>query len=1150
MASSKEQRSLDATTTLADLVDHVADLVRNTDQLDLDQLCDRYPEYADELKRLVPAVLAMDAFGGDSNDDDDLPVPRNLGGFRLLRRIGRGGMGVVYLAHQPDLDRNVAIKVLPFAALLDKRQLDRFKLEARAAAMLKHPNIVGVFTFGSENGVHYYVMEYVEGLTLAEVVPAGIVSESDLSPEKQSQFDTQPVANLLTEDDSSSFYRSVARLGVDLARALNYAHRHGVIHRDIKPSNVMLDSDSEVKITDFGLARIHSGCDLTMSGDALGTLRYMSPEQLSDKGVVDGRTDVYSLGLTLYEVVTGRPAFGSVNRNESRSELLQLVLDSEPTEIWKLNKNVPLPLATVIHKAAAKVIDLRYQTAADLADDLQRFLDQRPVLARRPTLLQKSWSWIRRNRLTATAGAVALAALLTLAIVGPIVALRLASALKAEQSLSQELTEEQKQLNGLIYCQEVRDAIEAARLGNFRQAKVAIRKYDPSERPDAAGTEKPGWEFAYLRSLVDASQQRQFDSSWVDIMDVATSNDGKFIAYGNWMGDLFIRRTSDRVVVHKTKIREGSVAPVSDIQFSPDGRYLVVVAANDAVLWRTSNWTRVDIPSDKERSSLVPRPHYKSAQFGVVNDELLLFVGETRANYRTDLLAQVRVLRIDDGNPQPVSTIDDINGSANSIILVDSTLYVTDRAGQIRRWLLPEFKEQDPIEIDGESHLYVKKLIRHPTSSRWLFASTTNFLPECSESTLFMVDTTGKDPHQVIQRRRQLLGALAFHPIDQRLVAGYADGQVWSWKLPGFEKIQEDTTSEFAIDRQVRAHLSAVHDLEFTPDGTLYSVGVDGTVQTPWKKSKSELAYASRLDTHGFLTDMCWIDNQRIVASYVGREFALRLWDAVDGSVTLKQELPGEQMFVNHFIPFPDGKRVAYAAFSYPRKNKQTVGVWDLESGEIQLLATADKGVNGSVALTNDQSILIATIGKKIISFDAESLREKQSHAIAAPYFARIHPTRDLMVLFLESGNNFARLWDLQQSKVVRTLDWGRPICRDITFSPDGQDLIAVMGVSTAVWRDWENSAKPDSDMPSNGMAVWDITTSGDGQRLLISGMDSTVGLRSTVSGNELMTIRTHAEWNYAARFSPDGQTLAYGGGKGTPFGSIFLIHAPKDANK
>jgi serine/threonine protein kinase len=353
-----------------------------------------------------------------------------LGDFRIVREIGRGGMGVVYEAEQVSLDRRVAVKVLPFAATLDVKQLMRFQNEARAAAYLHHQHIVPVYFVGCERGVHFYAMQFIDGRSLAAVVaelrrlrghaepepPAPVSETADVSHDKPvppaeiatplvSQPETGHLAGLVTESaphDGLSF-DTVSRLGIQAAEALEYAHQLGIIHRDIKPANLLVDRRGNLWITDFGLAHCQTQAGLTMTGDLMGTLRYMSPEQVQGKrGLLDHRTDIYSLGVTLYELLTMEPAFAG----EDRNDVLRRIAQEEPRPPRKVRSAIPAELETIVGKAMEKNPTERYATAQELADDLGRFLKDEPIRARRPTLLQRARKWRRRHKAVVWAAAV------------------------------------------------------------------------------------------------------------------------------------------------------------------------------------------------------------------------------------------------------------------------------------------------------------------------------------------------------------------------------------------------------------------------------------------------------------------------------------------------------------------------------------------------------------------------------------------------------------------------------------------------------------------------------------------------------------------------------------------------------------------------
>ncbi len=417
----------------------------------------------DFLQNVAPQLSRED----DSSARDSHAIPdlhAAIGDFRIIREIGRGGMGVVYEAEQLSLSRRVALKVLPFAAMLNPRQLQRFKNEALAAAQLDHPHIVDVFGVGCDRGVHYYAMRYIDGHTLAEVVRQlrAARSTSDLPDSKpasrsagrhqpraeqgdalvaeqpQSERHTQPITSISTNGSAAEprFFRVLARLAADLAGALEHAHEHGVVHRDIKPSNLILDHQGKPWVTDFGLAQIETNQTLTISGDLIGTLRYMSPEQLLARRVsIDHRTDIYSLGVSIYELITLQPAFSG----DDRQELLRQISFDEPPAARSINPAAPVELETILLKSMAKNPADRYASAGDMRDDLKRFLADQPILAKRPSWIDRASKWSRRHRWAVVWAVVALG---LISLISSIATLRMAGLLKRAEVAEDHLRDE------------------------------------------------------------------------------------------------------------------------------------------------------------------------------------------------------------------------------------------------------------------------------------------------------------------------------------------------------------------------------------------------------------------------------------------------------------------------------------------------------------------------------------------------------------------------------------------------------------------------------------------------------------------------------------------------------------------------------------
>jgi tetratricopeptide (TPR) repeat protein len=414
------------------LVEELTAKLQAGELIDVESFLQAHPEDAEQLRRLLPALLLLaevSRSGSGSAPGAAAGVELGeLGDFRLIREVGRGGMGIVYEAEQLSLGRRVALKVLPFAATMDARHLQRFQNEARAAAGLHHTNIVPVHAVGQERGVHYYAMQFIDGCTLAQVIatarfgPSGSDSMALTGPYTPSPAGAEPAVDTVEPAAAGwrtqrshtppEHFRTAARLGVQAAEALEHAHQLGIVHRDVKPANLLVDAAGTLWVTDFGLAQVQSDAKLTLTGDLVGTLRYMSPEQaLAKRVVIDHRTDVYSLGATLYELLTLEPVFAG----SDRQELLRQIAFEEPRPPRKVNRSVPKELETVVLKALAKNPAERYQSAQELADDLRRFLNSEPIRARRPSLAQRARKWARRHRgvvATATAGLLACLALL------------------------------------------------------------------------------------------------------------------------------------------------------------------------------------------------------------------------------------------------------------------------------------------------------------------------------------------------------------------------------------------------------------------------------------------------------------------------------------------------------------------------------------------------------------------------------------------------------------------------------------------------------------------------------------------------------------------------------------------------------------------
>ena len=652
--------------TVEELAEEFVERYRRGERPPLSEFIARFPEHADEIRDLFPALVMMEriapeseagslALAGVSLRSRQIDHPERLGDYRILGEIGRGGMGVVYEAEQISLGRHVALKVLPQQFLYDSRQQKRFEREARAAARLHHTNIVPVFGVGEENGLHYYVMQFIPGLGLDQVLdelkrihPGGTGSRSSIthedwlqvSPRRASaakvaesllsgEFPPADGANLTVADQEllhadtpdaqsgsvahagrlsdnyelsantpappgrtdpvsssrrSTYWHSVAHIGAQAAAGLEYAHQQGVLHRDIKPANLLLDLHGNVWITDFGLAKSAGQENLTATGDVVGTLRYLAPEAYS--GQHDARSEVCALGLALYELLALQPAYDETDRQR----LIRQVTTAEPRRLDRLNRAIARDLVTVIHKAIERSPARRYQTAAELADDLQRFLRDEPVRARRVGVPEQYLRWARRNPVIAVLGAVLAAILVGATTASILVAEQMTGLARASErdKLAAQAAEKRADAGRTEVARHAERAEHHLYIARIGQAEGALRLFDVTTarglldqcRPKPGDPDRRGWEWFYLDQWCNPELRTLKVPSTDDTHSVAVSPDGRLLAIGcarpNTLGtddrppvSAFVIDLLDGHVLHELKGHNGFVLALA---FRPDGK--------------------------------------------------------------------------------------------------------------------------------------------------------------------------------------------------------------------------------------------------------------------------------------------------------------------------------------------------------------------------------------------------------------------------------------------------------------------------------------------------------------------------------------------------------------------------------------------------
>lgn len=643
--------------TVEQLAEEFAARFRRGERPAISEYCERNPEHAQEIRELFPALVVMEKVMQESAADPEAappaarcrPCPDQFGDFRILREIGRGGMGVVYEAEQISLGRHVAVKVLMAPHLADDGQKTRFEREARAAARLHHTNIVPVFGVGEHEGLPYYVMQFIQGLGLDEVLEelrrlrsergsAGVLNsggELRISARRAltqhvartlrqgsceitiEQFDecraagdaTEPASqipglldaapepaagvsapvstqtgrlsdsfSLATAEDAGparsacsqplpanqrTYWHSVARMGVQVAGALAYAHEQGILHRDIKPANLLLDLRGTVWVSDFGLARANDQPHLTRTEGIVGTLRYMAPEAF--EGKTDSRSDIFALGLTLYELLSLTPAF----RSDDRAGLMKQVSASEIVPLDWLDIAIPRDLVTIVHKSLDREARRRYQNAGELAADLQRYLDDAPILARRTSGLERLWRWSRKNRSLAFLGALSLSLVVIVAVVSTWYSVHLGLAL--HESESARIAADTRLWESL--AAEARALRMSDQPGQHSGSLRAIREALALPVPPGHSRDELRDQAIAAFCLPELEVDREWEGCPAGTEFLAMNNAFTIYARGDESGRISVRRIEGDVELSQF-VAKRRVTGFDGLKFSPDGRYL------------------------------------------------------------------------------------------------------------------------------------------------------------------------------------------------------------------------------------------------------------------------------------------------------------------------------------------------------------------------------------------------------------------------------------------------------------------------------------------------------------------------------------------------------------------------------------------------
>jgi WD40 repeat protein/serine/threonine protein kinase len=1087
----------------------------------------RCPCRREEFRDLLSALMAVEDLkpGADetcgrprraASPADGLPFQR-LGEYRILREIGRGGMGVVFEAEQESLGRRVALKVLAPWARAEPQQLQRFLREARSAAQLHHPHIVAIFGVGEDDGLHYYAMQFIRGLGLDQVldevrylrgVPAGtrrsavghdaatrvnpllVAGPADTTPLLLSPGEDSGPAEAAalpresgwvvplpgyddaseTEDSVSRYPHAAARICAQVAEALQYAHDQGMLHRDIKPSNLLLDELGKVWVTDFGLVKAAGGEDLTETGDLVGTLRYMAPEQF--RGRCDARSDVYSLGLTLYELLALRPAFEAPDRQR----LIHQITQGEPQPIRRLMPGLPRDLETIVHTAIARDPADRYASAELLADDLRRWLRHEPIRARPISLHERLVKWTRRNpTLAALTAACVLATITTLAALATGYA-RVASMLQREQRIS--------------YFQRIALAERAWSSNDVGRAEALL-----DETPEAFRS----WEWRYLKRLCHADLLTLKVNEGIQPNAVAFAPDGATVATADKNGGIAIRETSSGRLV---RMLPGHPGGVLGLAFRRDGTAIASAGQDREVrVW--------DVATGRMVCSCLPALGREALTVAFSPEGEILATG-TGAFWETvERATQDGELALWDARSgRHLRTLRGHAGSVHHVAFAPDggRLASAGSDGQVRVW--------DPatgdLMLDLHGHDGVVMGVAYRSDGRRLASAGL-------DGTLRVWDARRGDPLVTVREPGEKFLAVAFSPDGRRLAAAGRSWAVTVWDA--------DTGLRLGM---YRGHDREAIGVAFSPDGRrLASAGFDGLVRV-WDATRGQEA----LTLEGFndpITAVA-IDPRGCTVATADEGGPARLWSVDTGR-------PGPALDAasgpHSAVAFhPDGSLLATGS-----RCSGLVELWDAATGRrVQPLDSGCERIT-AVAFSPDGTVLASgSADGSVALWDVPAGRLRASFVAGSlPVTAlAFHPdSRRLAASTSDAKDSKAAgqvvIRDLVSGRTALILRGHRAGISDIAFSPDGRLLATASWDRTvALWD--SSSGVRERAFEIRGLIVWAVAFSPDGRRVVAADNIGRMTLWDVESGYEVLTLRGHTDRIYDLAFSAGGRLLATAG--------------------